>query len=136
MSFPTLKKTLNQGGLMRKLFLITLTSLFLLGSLTALASYATEQPTEQPGPTIKKAQEQAPAKPLNILRLEMQLLQNKYDEVMQERSDLLKQVNYLEIRLPIVNNQLQQLQAQMKKKNSEIQKATAEEGKSEEPKEP
>jgi len=119
---------------MKKLFLITLTSLFVLGSLTALASTPIPA-SEQPGPTIKKAQEQAPAKPLNILRLEMQLLQNKYDEVMQERSDLLKQVNYLEIRLPIVNNQLQQLQAQMKKKNMEIQKTTAEEGKPEEPKE-
>ena len=110
-------------------FIITLTLIvFIIGCGSVMA---TEQPAEQPGPTIKAAEEQALVKPLNVLRLEMQLLQNKYDEVMTERANLIKQFNYIEIRLPILNNSLQQLQAQMKKKNMEIQKATAEEGKPE-----
>ena len=112
---------------MTKLFITLTLIVFIIGCGSVMA---TETPAPQPGPTIKAAQEQqSEGKSAAILRLELQIIQNRYDELTAERTSLLEQVSYIKIRLPIVNNGIQQLQAQIKKKSMEIQKAVAEEGK-------
>lgn len=103
---------------MKKLIVLTLT-VFLIGCFSV--TMATE--TEQPGPTIKAAEEQAkaPVKSKEMLQQEYQTLQWQRQAQVNQLNQFLTQAEWLKLRIPALNSEIQEIEAQMRKKLSEIQ---------------
>lgn len=97
--------------------LLTLTLIvFIIGCSSVMA---TEK--EQPGPTIKAAEEQqAPEKSKDVLQLEYQVLANQRAALQAQLNQFLTQVEFLKLKMPQLQGQIKEIEAQMRKKLKEI----------------
>ena len=104
------------ASIQRFLCLFTLI-VFVIGCGSVMA---TEQ--EQPGPTIKAAEEQAkaPTKSKEVLQLEYQVLQNQRAAMQSQLNQFLTQVEFLRLKIPQVEATIKEIEAQMRKKLKEL----------------
>ena len=89
---------------MKKLLLITTIIIFTLGSSLAIA------------------QEQE-AKTIEVLRLELNVLEAQAQAKVNELNRYLIQVEFLRLKIPVVDGEINELKAQIRKKVSEITEA-------------
>ena len=90
---------------MRKFFILLVMVLFVFG---VAITYA------------EQAEQKQPAKTKEVLQLELQVLQNQRESKVNEFNRYLIQVEYLKLKVPDVQVEIQELDAQIRQKVSEV----------------